>query len=84
MAHRALIYSLVLTAVVSATQIMRRPDDYKTLLQPHAHVIPHNVTARAVSEPSLRERTVIESRFNKRAGGKLSVGYFTNWLDISL
>ncbi|KAF8516777.1 glycoside hydrolase superfamily [Gautieria morchelliformis] len=51
MAHRALIYSLVLTAVVSATQIMHRPDDYKTLLQPHAHIIPHNVTARAVSEP---------------------------------
>ncbi|KAF8582270.1 carbohydrate-binding module family 5 protein [Ramaria rubella] len=62
MATRALIYALALATVINATQIMYRPDDYKTL------------------ESLIRERTTIESGLTKRAGGKLSIGYFTNWL----
>ena len=82
MGIRGLINALVLTAAaVNATQVMHRPDNYKTLLKPNAHVVPHNVTARAFSEPVIRERTVIESPLSKRAGGKVSIGYFTNWFD---
>lgn len=82
MAIRAIVYALVfVAATVNATQVMHRPDNYKTLLKPYAH---DNVAARAVSEPPIRERAIIDSPLSKRAGGKLSVGYFTNWFDVCL
>ena len=84
MAIRVLVYILFVIAVVDATQIMHRPDDYKMLLKPFPHALPHNLTARAISETPMKERTVVESPLSKRAGGKLSVGYFTNWFDICL
>lgn len=84
MANRSLVFALIIVAVVNATQIMRRPPDYKTLLKPYAHVPPRNVTMRAIPEPLMRERAIVESPMSKRAGGKLSVGYFTNWFVGSL
>jgi hypothetical protein len=85
MAFRSLVFALALTAVAHATQVMHRPTDYKTLLKPYVHVVPpHNVTERAPLESPLRERVLVDAPLRKRAGGKLSVGYFTNWLASKL
>jgi len=77
MALRALGYALCLLGVVDATQVMRRPDDYKTLLKPHVH--PSYLNTSIIPT----ERALFGSSVEKRAGGKVSIGYFTNWSVVS-
>lgn len=82
MAFRSLVLALTLVSVAHATQVMHRPEDFKTLLKPHAHFISgvtQNVTERSHIEPRERERSFVNSPLDKRAGGKISAGYFTNW-----
>ncbi|KIJ44283.1 carbohydrate-binding module family 5 protein [Sphaerobolus stellatus SS14] len=76
MAIRALAYALFLLSVVDATQVMRRPDDYNTQLKPYVHA---TATNTSFVTPPVRERALFDSSLDKRAGGKIVVGYFTNW-----